>query len=216
MPPPLISHVPVAGLNKNRARSQSHPQRRPRVYTHIQCIRLCREIKNYYRQCKSTVSRKGISSLLALSQLQYKQTLFHNSKHNYCFKCVRISRHHKSIFEIPKNASGRNSDFYTIILNTVRQSSSGVRDYAGKGNTDHHGSADPRLKTNINRADNCIVANSFTSQWVWGLCLYHNPFVLTSASRSLVHYHSESVVLSSYSFFQTAAKKCAVIWRYSA
>jgi hypothetical protein len=130
--PPLISHVPVAGLNKNRARSQSHPQRRPRVYTHIQCIRLCREIKNYYRQCKSTVSRKGISSLLALSQLQYKQTLFHNRKHNYCFKCVRISRHHKSIFEIPKNASGRNSDFYTIILNTVRQSSSGVRDYAEK------------------------------------------------------------------------------------
>ena len=34
--------------------------------------------------------------------LQYKQTLFHNRKHNYCFKCARIPRHHKSIFEIPK------------------------------------------------------------------------------------------------------------------
>ena len=45
---------------------------------------------------------EGISSPLALSQLQYKQTLFHNRKHNYCFKCVRISRHHKSVFEIQK------------------------------------------------------------------------------------------------------------------
>ena len=43
---------------------------------------------------------EGISSPLALSQLQYKQTLFHNRKHNYCFKCGRISRQPKSIFEI--------------------------------------------------------------------------------------------------------------------
>ena len=46
-------------------------------------------------------------------------------QHNYCFKCVRISRHHKSIFEIQKKiASGRNANFYTIIQNTVRLSSS--------------------------------------------------------------------------------------------
>ena len=59
--------------------------------------------------------------------LQYKQTLFHNRKHNYCFKCVRISRHHKSIFEIQqKNASGRNFNFYTIIQNIVRLPSSSL------------------------------------------------------------------------------------------
>ena len=87
--------------------------------TEKKCSRFCREIKNinYYRQCKATVSRKGISSLLALSQLNTNRR-FSTTENTIIASNACAFRVITNYFSRSKNASGRNHDFTHRLRNS--------------------------------------------------------------------------------------------------
>jgi len=139
MPPPLNSHVPVAGLNKNRARSQSHPQRRPRAYTHICNVKNAADYAEKLKtlttmQIDSQSERhlepsRSISTTIQTDAFLQQKTIIAS---NACAFRVNTNQ----FLRFNKNASGRNSDFThrlrnsSTVVNSIASTIAIQRQYA--------------------------------------------------------------------------------------